>query len=655
MSMSTPRRVVYWDNIPAPYAVERYNLLAARGNLDFRVWFSRRTDPDRSWDVDESTWRFRGEYVEDPGSGIAAASRFVERLDATRPDLLLSLYGEPQFIVGQVLAHGLGIRTAILALPSYDAWVRRGALRECAKHVLFRAVDAVKVSGPAAVAYAVRYGCPPDRTFSVTQSSNIAHFAQAISETAKRDLRIRLGIQGCVFLCVSRLWRAKGIFVLLEAFARARADHPDISLLLIGDGPDEAEVGAMASAIPGVVMHPFVQTGDLPQYYAASDVFVFPTLGDPHGQVVEEAHAAGLPIIATDAAGDIERRVQDGVSGCIVPAGDVEALARSIRRLADNPGLRASLGAAGRARTASWSHETWTDDFERFVSGAMQLSRRRSVAASAFASTGRLLTKNLDVARRTRAWADKVHAQGILRTLADTILSRSNRVGMRLVASIALKRRGRPVLSKFGSDYGGWIVPPSTLSSGGLCYCAGVGGDISFEEDLLRRTPCAVWSFDPTPASIRLVAAHALEPQGVHFTPVGIWDEIGHRPFFQPHAREVESYSASTPGAALAFVAPCTTVRAFMTQQGHEQLRLLKLSIEGAEWRVVSQLLTDAVPVDVLCIEFSHLPSTWQVARTVFRLHQAGYSLVARERWKFTFVVDRPRPVVPSAVKERAA
>ena len=72
MPLTRPR-VVYWDNIPAPYAVERYNTLSDRGTLDFSVWFARRTDTERSWGVDESAWRFNGAYIEDPSESLQAA------------------------------------------------------------------------------------------------------------------------------------------------------------------------------------------------------------------------------------------------------------------------------------------------------------------------------------------------------------------------------------------------------------------------------------------------------------------------------------------------------------------------------------------------------------------------------------------------------
>src|SRR5688572_7007828 len=320
-------RLVYWDNIPAPYVVERFNTLARRGTLDFHAWFARRHDADRSWDVDESTWHFRGTYVGDPSSSLATAHQFRRRCDDVRPDLAISLYGERPFVAGHAILKARGIRTAFRILPTFDSWIRRTRTKETLKHLLFRSADAAKVPGPDGLAYAVRYGMTADRVRFVTQSVDVTRFAGS-DATQRHALRARLGAQDkCLLLYVGRRWHGKGVLVLLAAYQRARLLNPAMSLLFVGDGADADALRRSAAGFDDSIIEPFAQTAALPQYYAAADVFVFPTLGDPHGLVVEEAQAAGLPVIATDAAGDIARRVGPATSGYIVPAGDSDALA----------------------------------------------------------------------------------------------------------------------------------------------------------------------------------------------------------------------------------------------------------------------------------------------------------------------------------------
>ncbi|NKB80834.1 MAG: hypothetical protein GKS05_02845 [Nitrospirales bacterium] len=96
--------VVYWNNIPAPYIVERLNAVAKRGILDLEVWFNDRTAPGRSWEVVESSWKFQYNYI--PCFKIASCRfRFpLLLLKQDIPDILVSTYAEPVFLVGWTIA-----------------------------------------------------------------------------------------------------------------------------------------------------------------------------------------------------------------------------------------------------------------------------------------------------------------------------------------------------------------------------------------------------------------------------------------------------------------------------------------------------------------------------------------------------------------------
>jgi FkbM family methyltransferase len=636
--MRSRPRVIYWDNLPAPYAVERYNTLADRGNLDFAVWFLRRTDPDRSWAVRESEWRFRGTYIEDPSAGLGSVHRFVRRCDEARPDLVLSLYGERPFVIGHAVLKALDIRTAVLVLPTFDAWIRRAWWKELAKGIIFRSADAAKVPGPDGLAYARRYGFPAERVSFVTQSVDIDRYSLAISADERRYVRQRLGVDGCVFLYVGRFWTGKGLFLLIDAFRRVRAADPGVSLLMIGDGPDEGALRRAVGDLEGVTFQPFVQARELPAYYAAADVFVFPTLGDPHGQVIEEAHAAGLPIITTDAAGDVRRRVEEGVSGFIVPAGEAAPLAARMLELAADPGLRHVMGARGAERVKGWDHQVWAADFEQFVSAALTVRRRSTMAARATDLAGRVLVTAAEVVARAHVFRNKA-AGGALTAVQTTVVARLNRLGMRLASLPWRLGAPREPMRRFGTRHGGWLLPVGKLTPPGVCYCVGVGEDTSLEDELLRRTDCLVWSFDPTPRSTAHVAKQPFDPARFRFVPAGVWDRAETRRFFGHQNPAFETHSAVNLWKTDSyFEAPCTTVAALMREFGHDRLVLLKIAVEGAEWQVLQNILDDAVDARILCVVFCQPASFWRVTAMVRRLRRGGYRYLCHDEWKFTFV-----------------
>src|ERR1700730_7780220 len=121
-------RVVYWNNIPAPYVVGRFNAVARRGNVDLEAWFSARTESDRSWTVDESSWEFRSRYLPAIPLGSRVLALPVGLLRRERPDLLVSLHSNASFLTGFELARLARIRTAFRVLPTFDEWVRRHPL-----------------------------------------------------------------------------------------------------------------------------------------------------------------------------------------------------------------------------------------------------------------------------------------------------------------------------------------------------------------------------------------------------------------------------------------------------------------------------------------------------------------------------------------------
>ncbi len=91
--------------------------------------------------------------------------------------------------------------------------------------------------------------------------------------------------------------------------------------------------------------------------YAAADVFVLPSTFEPWGLVVNEAMAAGLPVIASAAVGCADDLIVDGETGVLIEAGSSSELATSMARLADDIGLRRAMSRAARRRIAPWTLE----------------------------------------------------------------------------------------------------------------------------------------------------------------------------------------------------------------------------------------------------------------------------------------------------------
>jgi glycosyltransferase involved in cell wall biosynthesis len=153
-------------------------------------------------------------------------------------------------------------------------------------------------------------------------------------------------------LYAGRLSVEKGVDLLADAFLAARARDPRLRLVLAGGGPDEARlrmrVGEAATFLG------WLEGDDLARAYASADIFLFASSTDTFGQVILEAQASGLPVVAVGEGGPAEL-VQNGRTGLLRPP-DADALALGLLELASNPARRARLGdaAAEVASARSW-------------------------------------------------------------------------------------------------------------------------------------------------------------------------------------------------------------------------------------------------------------------------------------------------------------
>lgn len=298
------------------------------------------------------------------------------------PELVIGLHIEPAFLACQPLLRRRGVRTAFWVTPTYDAWITRKRWKESVKRFYFPRVDAILTTGPDGRAFAMRYGPCGDRIFALSHFTDYEHFAsRAHSLLSHREvIRAELGLVGVTFAYVGRLWAGKGVDYLLDAFAQLeRAHGSGVSLLLAGDGPDEGRLKHRCAQerLRNVVFAGFHQRDDLPRIYVAADVFVFPTLGDPFGHVVEEAMSSGLPVISTSAAGEIHDRIVNSENGFIVPPSDSGGLCERMRLLASDTGLRARMGKRAAESARGQTAERWAEEFEDTVARIMSLPRNR--------------------------------------------------------------------------------------------------------------------------------------------------------------------------------------------------------------------------------------------------------------------------------------
>jgi len=215
---------------------------------------------------------------------------------------------------------------------------------------------------------------------------------------------------------------------------------------------------------------------------------------------------------------------------------------------------------------------------------------------------------------------------------------------------------------RIGTNYGGWIIPKNEINSDSICYCAGAGEDISFDIGLIKRYSCDVYIFDPTPKAI--MHLHKLRKslesnrkmminnnpslfydiplrefiERVHYFKLGLWDRQTKMKFYCPGSTAHASYSILNLAGTEEYVeSSVDRLQNIMNTHDHKKIDLLKLDIEGAEYKVIDSILDDKLDIQIICVEFDEIGNPlnvmfiWRIRKSLQKLLKFGYRIIAIE------------------------
>jgi len=191
---------------------------------------------------------------------------------------------------------------------------------------------------------------------------------------ARERMRKHLGADEntVIALCASRLSLEKDVDFLIRA--TKKFSNPNVKVVLVGSGPMEVSLREQVEALGLTQKVLFIgeaQHSEMPNWYAAADMLVFPSRNDTLGLVLIEAMASGLPCVAIDMNGPTEV-VRNGETGYLVPFQE-RAFAASVDRLAFDPDLRIKLSSQAR----SWVMSQFNVDLALSLERAYELARER--------------------------------------------------------------------------------------------------------------------------------------------------------------------------------------------------------------------------------------------------------------------------------------
>ena len=244
----------------------------------------------------------------------------------------------------------------------------------------YRTCDVVLSPSAASDRALAEIGMPPERIMRWDRGVDTSRFDPSL-----RDPSVLAGGEnggapdGAINVMYSgRITREKGADLLADAFLRARACEPRLHLVLAGGGPEQERlrerIGEDHTTFLG-----WLSGSDLARAYASADMFLFPSATDTFGQVILEAQASGLPVIAVAEGGPLSL-IEHRISGLLCEA-HADALADAVLELCTSPLLHERLSVAG---LASVRTRTWERALQRLGEGyARVLSPQADVLARA--------------------------------------------------------------------------------------------------------------------------------------------------------------------------------------------------------------------------------------------------------------------------------
>lgn len=387
-TLSAKRRVLRVGVLvshPIQYFTPVYRELAKRNDIDLTVIYRTRVGVDAyhdpgfgqavKWDIPLLDG-YGSLFLSDKKTLGGIEPNVIGQLLRLRLDVLIVHgYNYPTNLLAVAAAKLIGTRVIIRGDTRLQAHHdEAGWWKRTLKKVLLKTFDGYLSIGSLNKQYYAAFGAQAGRIFFAPFCVDNAAFTleRDVRRTRREHFRTDLGIppDAVVILFLSKLTKRKRPKDLLRAFAELTRDFPAAWLVFGGSGEQEQPLIAETAelGLEQVRFIGFQNQSALPTLFAASDIFVLPSDEEPWGLVVNEAMAAGLPVIVSDEVGAAPDLVEDKGTGAVYPCGNVEALTNAIIGLLESKTKRLEMGARAHELIKAW-------DVEKCVAGIASAAR----------------------------------------------------------------------------------------------------------------------------------------------------------------------------------------------------------------------------------------------------------------------------------------
>ena len=273
--------------------------------------------------------------------------RLKQHVARLRPDLVHTwMFAANAY--GGAAAWACGVRCLVAGQRCVDPWKSR--LQLAIDRAIARRCRCVVVNGEGVREFYVRRGVHDDKDRVIPNGDGLP----APPTATRRQVLAELGLPPASRLIglIGRLWPQKRVKDAIWAADLLKVIRDDAHLLIVGDGPQRDQLRRFRDNVRiGDKVHFLGERGDVAQLLPHFDLLWSTSGYEGHSNVILEAMAAGVPVVATDIPGTRELVIHDA-TGCLVPVGDRAGFAKHTEKLLCDPALAGRLAAAARGRVA---------------------------------------------------------------------------------------------------------------------------------------------------------------------------------------------------------------------------------------------------------------------------------------------------------------
>jgi glycosyltransferase involved in cell wall biosynthesis len=341
-------KVMLITNIISPYRIPLFNSIAEKGVVNFKAAALAEREKNRKWEFNKEKisfdyqildgyhwfiWNKRREIAVHLNKGI------LKNILEYNPDIVITSGYDS-------LAYWQAFLYCKLYRKKYILWngttlLSAGKIKGIKgflKSVIIRGADGYIAYGTKAKEYLEYFGAKVKNIYISTNTVDMDYFHSKVMEYRNKEnfIKERKKYPKYLLLYVGQLIRRKGIVQVLRALNIL--EDPEIGLLIVGSGPEEANLKAFCkeNKLQKVFFEGFQQQEMLPKYYALTDIFILPSFEEVWGLVVNEALASGLYVLSSKFAGVSYDLIREGWNGEIFEPNNIKEIVSMIKQTKKN-------------------------------------------------------------------------------------------------------------------------------------------------------------------------------------------------------------------------------------------------------------------------------------------------------------------------------